>query len=209
VGEVINMDERRAQMAARHGRSVRRPATFYLDLLAPETYLAAERVDRLFGDVTWVPVPPRALPTPGAPDRRAAVTARANALRMPLVWPEADVVSPRTLRIATLAAEHGALAAFALAIGRLSFCGGFDVDDPEILAEAAAAAGLDLDACLRAAVDVSRDAAPQRTAMALMARGADHLPVLEIGGTMFCGEERLSEALAAARAPLAPPRRTG
>ena len=40
-----------------------------------------------------------------------------------------------------------------LAIGRLSFCGGFDVDDPEILAEAAAAAGLDLDACLLAAVN--------------------------------------------------------
>lgn len=209
MGEVISLDARRAQVAARHGRPARRAATFYADLLAPETYLAAERIDRLFGAVSWVPVPALALPAVAEEDRRAYVTARARALRMPLVWPETDVCSPRTLRIATLAAECGALGAFALAIGRLSFCGGFDVDDPEILAEAAAAAGLDLDACLRAAVDETRDSAPRQTAAALAARGADRLPALEIGATLFCGEERLPEALAAARARVAPPRRTG
>lgn len=209
MGEVISLDARRAQVAARHGRSPRRTATFYADLLAPETYLAAERVDRLFGAVAWVPVPALAGPVAVDEARRATVTARARALRMPLVWPETDACSPRTLRIATLAADCGALGAFALAIGRLSFCGGFDVDDPEILAEAAAAAGLDIDACLAAAVDDTRDVAPRQTASALLARGVERLPVLEIGGRLYSGEERLPEALAAARAPAAPPRRTG
>lgn len=209
MGEVISLDARRAQVAARHGRPARPAATFYADLLAPETYLAAEGVDRLFGTVSWVPVPGDTLPAAAEDARRASVAARACALRMPLVWPETDLCSPRTLRIATLAAESGALGAFALAIGRLSFCGGFDVDDPEILAEAAAAAGLDLDACLRAAVDASRDVAPRQTAAALAARGVDRLPVLEIGGRMFCGEECLPEALAAARARVTPPRRAG
>lgn len=209
MGDLISLDARRAQIAARHGRTVRRPATFYFDPLAPESYLAAERVERLFGAVAWVPVAPLAGPPADEEERRARAIARARVLRMPLVWPEQDVCSPRTLRISTLAAECGSLAAFALAIGRLAFCGGFDVDDPEILAEAAAAAGLDLDACLCAAADPGRDAVPLHAAATLVNRGAVRLPVLEIGGTLFCGEERLPEALAAARTPVAPPRRTG
>lgn len=209
MGEVINLDERRAQVAARKAQAARRTATFYLDLLAPEAYLAAERVDRLFGEVTWVPVPTLSSGMAGTTSRRAAVEARADALRMPLVWPEVHAASPRTTRIATLAAEQGVLPAFALAIGRLAFCGGFDVDDPEILAEAAAAAGLDVDACLHAAADELRDLAPRQTAAALTTRGAVVLPVFEVGQTLFCGEHRLPEAFAAARAPVASPGRTG
>ncbi len=63
----------------------------------------------------------------------------------PLIWPEpfADG-GVRARRAASFACELGAGAAFALAAGRLAYCGGFDLDDPETLAEAAAAAGLPL-----------------------------------------------------------------
>jgi 2-hydroxychromene-2-carboxylate isomerase len=63
----------------------------------------------------------------------------------------ADV--PRALRAATFASEIGAGPRFALAASRLTFCGGFDLDDPETLVEAAAAAGVPLDPCLEAAGD--------------------------------------------------------
>ena len=62
------------------------------------------------------------------------------------------------MRVAALAAAEGGHAApFVLAASRLAFCGGFDLDDPEVLAEAAAAAGLELPEVLAAAGDRSRD----------------------------------------------------
>ena len=53
---------------------------------------------------------------------------------------------------------------------------------------------------LRAVGDVSRDAAIEAAGRKLVAAGADRLPVLTVGRRMFCGEDRLSEAAAAARA---------
>jgi 2-hydroxychromene-2-carboxylate isomerase len=103
------------------------------------------------------------------------------------------------MRVAALAAECGRGSAFVLAASRLAFCGGFDLDDPEILAEAAAAAGLGLDAALEAAADAGRDGPIEEAGRRLLAQGADRLPVLQVGRTLFCGEERLSEAAAAAR----------
>ncbi len=86
-----------------------------------------------------------------------------------------------------------------LAATRLAFCGGFDLDDPEILAEAAAAAGVVLDDTLHAARDLGRDGAIEAAGRALLAAGADRLPALRIGRALYWGEERVGEALAAAR----------
>ena len=87
-------------------------------------------------------------------ERRAA---RAG-LRLPLIWPERfpeDV--PAAMRAAHYASEQGRGAAFVLAAGRLAFCGGFDLDDPELLAEAAAAAGIDMQGWLSALTEMHRD----------------------------------------------------
>src|ERR1700750_1877856 len=63
MGDVIRLDQRRA--AARQGpmgrASTRLRATFYFDLASPFTYLAAERVDRLFPALTWRPALAEAL----------------------------------------------------------------------------------------------------------------------------------------------------
>ena len=209
MGELINLAERRElrRRSRATPRSLPVRAEFFYDLACPFTYLAAERVERAYDDVVWTPASATALrrgsPVTGEPALagvRAAAQERAAVLRLPLVWPEtwpADV--PAAMRMASYAAERGRGAAFALAAGRLAFSGGFDLDDPDSLAEAAAAAGLDLEESLRAAADRRRDGAMEAAARRLLAVGADRLPALRVGRSLFWGESQVAEAVAAAR----------
>lgn len=207
MGELIAFaDRRRTRMSARAARRSM-PVEFYFDLSCPFAYLAAERVERSFGDVVWRPASALALhggiySDPLAVERlRRAAEQRAAGLRMPLQWPDRfpeDV--PGAMRAAAYAAEHGRGGAFALAAGRLAFCGGFDLDDPEILAEAAAAAGIGLEECLQAARDASRDGVIEANGRRLLAAGADRLPVLRQGRSLVWGEARIGAAALAARA---------
>jgi 2-hydroxychromene-2-carboxylate isomerase len=208
MGEVIRLAERRqARRPQQQRRGAPLRAEFFFDLACPFTYLAVERVERAFDDVRWTPASTTALRNgslaadPEALARvLAAAEARAMALRLPLVWPERFPVDvPAAMRVAAHAADVGRGASFVLAAGRLAFCGGFDLDDPEILAEAAAAAGLALDECLRAAGDRRRDGAIEAAGRRLLAAGADRLPALRIGRALYWGESQVTGAAAAAR----------
>ena len=211
MGEVIVLDARRAERSRFGGSG--RPA-FFFDLACPFSYLAAERVERLLGRADWIPAAAGAFsdgqPWPDPAAARACAERRAFELRLPLVWPErfpADV--PRALRAAAHAEEIGAGAAFALAASRLAFCGGFDLEDLETLAEAAAAAGMGLEQCLAAAGDPARDGILRATAHGLKMRGIQRLPAVRIGSHWFEGEPALTQAAAILRAraavsPLAP-----
>src|SRR5439155_24602919 len=92
MGIVVSLEARRQGRPRRdHARIERARTAFYFDLADPGTYLAAERVDRLFPGLAWVPVSLDAMQ--GAAGGRAVasedeVEARAATLRMPLVWPE-------------------------------------------------------------------------------------------------------------------------
>jgi 2-hydroxychromene-2-carboxylate isomerase len=208
MGELIRLAERRQ---ARRARPRRRPeslrAEFLFDLACPFTYLVAERIDRAFDDVTWTPASTTTLRGGSLASDEAALSGvreaaeeRAETLRLPLEWPESwPNEVPAAMRVASHAAENGRGAAFVLAAGRLAFCGGFDLDDPEILAEAAGAAGLALDDCLQAAGDRGRDGAIETAGRRLLAVGADRLPALRIGRAMYWGESQVAEATAAAR----------
>jgi 2-hydroxychromene-2-carboxylate isomerase len=208
MGEVIRLSERRdARRRPTTGRRVRSRADFFFDLACPFTYLAAEPVERTFDEVAWRAASSEALrrscladdDVSAAAVRRAAEE-RAVALRLPLVWPERFPKSvPAAMRVAAYAAECGRGAAFVLAATRLAFCGGYDLDDPEILAEAAAAAGVVLDDTLHAARDEGRDGPIEAAGRALLAAGADQLPALRVGRALYWGEERVGEALVAAR----------
>ena len=55
--------------------------------------------------------------------------------------------------------------------------------------------------------DRERDAVMAAEGRALLAAGADALPVLGVGDALFAGEHRLAAAVAAHRAGLAPRRR--
>lgn len=204
MGELIDLAQRReaVQRRARGREPVR--AQLFFDLACPFTYLATERVERAFAHVTWTPASSetlqrRCLTDDGETvDRvRAAAEARAAALRLPLVWPESFPTQvPAAMRAAAFAAEQGRGGAFALAAGRLAFCGGFDLDDPEILAEAAAAAGVPLYETFRAAGDATYDGRAEDTGRKLLAAGADRLPVLRVGRSLFWGEQRVTGAAA-------------
>src|SRR6476469_7426019 len=154
MGDVIMLWER---VADRTSSAASRSALFF-DLACPFSYLTAERVERALGDVDWVPcsLPAeyRQLPR----DLIARAERQSFALQLPLVWPEGfPRAVPTAQRAAVYAAENGAGARFALAASRLAFCGGYDLEDHEILADAAAAAGVPVDGCLAAAADPARD----------------------------------------------------
>jgi 2-hydroxychromene-2-carboxylate isomerase len=204
MGELIMLKDRRADRS-RPGRSAL-PA-FFFDVCCPFSYLAAERVERMLGEVEWIPACSAAL-TDGSwqlPDEaQAAAERRAAELRLPLVWPDRYALyEPGAMRAAAYAARIGSGAQFALAATRLAFCGGFDLEDPEILAEAAAAAGIPLDECFNATGDPSLDESLHATARGLTGRGVDRLPAVRIGARLFAGEHRLAEASALLRAPAA------
>src|SRR5512132_2916723 len=130
LGDLISLAQRRAARPAAAAPPARPRASFFFDLASPWTYLAAERVDRLFGGVRWRPASGEAMARrPWVVDTaRRAVERRAAELRMPLVWPEGGSVAARgATRVAVLAAERGRGAAFVLAAGRLAFCGGYDI----------------------------------------------------------------------------------
>jgi 2-hydroxychromene-2-carboxylate isomerase len=198
MGDVIQLSERRAARARRRLRSPERvdQPTFFFDLASPLSYLAAERVERVLGEVRFVP----AMLEPGDADMtatRAHAETLAIALRIPLIWPEGfPSSSPRAMRAAAHAASLGAATRFALAAGRLAFCGGFDIEDPEILAEAAAAAGIAPEHSLVAAEDLEYDAELRGAGARLSAVGIDRLPAICIDGDWLEGESAVAEAVA-------------
>lgn len=206
MGEVIRLEDRRARRRPETpGEAVR--AEFLYDLASPFTYLAAERVDRAFDEVTWTPACSRTLRCASMPAGFGDVQEivdhaeeRAAALRLPLQWPERwPMAVPAAMRVAHYAAQQGRGGAFVLAATRLAFAGGFDLDDLEILTEAAAAAGLRLDGCLKAAREERRDGAMEAASRRLLGAGADRLPALWVARGVFWGEDRVGDAAATAR----------
>jgi len=198
MGEVIELTDQLADRSRPRG-GVR--AAFFFDVACPFSYMVAERVERVLGQVEWVPAPAVGLDG-GArwalfDATRELAERHALAARLPLVWPDQFPANTRhALRAASYAAENGAGASFALAASRLAFCGGFDLEHPEILCVAAGAAGLPIDDCLRAARDPARDDVLWATARGLRARGVKTLPALRLGRRFIEGERILSEGAA-------------
>lgn len=208
MGQVIRLEDRRARRpvagagAAPASASAAAPPAFYFDLACPFSYLAAERVERLLGEVDWVPVAGAALAGPRiSPMLRAEAELRARELRLPLSWPDlSEEGFPGALCSALWAAELGAGGRFALAALRLAFCGGYDLEDPAVLAEAAAAAGLDVEACLAATYDSDLGATLDACTAWLAALGVRSLPAVRIAGRWYCGEDGVVHAAIAGHA---------
>jgi hypothetical protein len=192
MGELIHLATRRA---ARNRHALELPPAFFFDVSDPLSYLTAEHVERSLGEVEWIAVDGNVLSDRASCDLTALrehAEARARALRLPLVWPDTfPVVGTCALRAAAYACEIGAGAQFALAASRLAFCGGFDLEDPEVLTEAAAAAGVPLDGCLEAAGECSRDDDLAEMAHAVRAHQVFELPAVTIGGRWFTGDAAL------------------
>lgn len=208
MGQVIYLNERRTERSRSH--VVTQPL-FFFDVSCPLSYLTAERIERKLGEVEWVPVDGASLRAATTASRQVSADPRdsdaelhglrtradscARALRLPLVWPDRFPGAARCAqRASAFACEIGAGAAFALAASRLAFCGGFDLEDPETLAEAAAAAGVPLEECLSAAGESWRDEELESNAELLRAHGISELPAIRIGDQWFEGEAGLLAA---------------
>lgn len=207
MGDVIDLSARRRARFQRRRQTEhvappeRRVAEFAFDLASPFTYLLAERVDRAFEQVTWTPIPAAALPggERGLEDGLLrAAEERARAVRLPLVWPEpvrSDL--PTTMRVAAHAAARGRGGAFAMAAARLAFGGGFDLEEPEYLEAAVAAAGLDPDTALAAAQDPAWDLEGRAAATRLAISHGARLPLLRTNARDHAGEAEIADALTA------------
>jgi len=204
MAEVIQLTQRRPGRTAPEAPSMA-PTTLYFDLASPYTYLVAERLERRVGTAVWRPavLPSRSL---GGEEAVTEAQRRAHALRMPLVWPERFPSRvPTAMRVATFANEQGCGSAFAIAACRLAFCGGFDLQDPDILAEAAAAAGLNGEGALAAAREPRRDHQIGMAGRSVGHAGGTVLPALEHERRIYCGEPHITAWLSQAAGGVARP----
>jgi len=186
-------------------------ATFYFDLGSPYAYLSAERISGIFTDAEleqpeWQPILLGGLfrelgrdswgNGPERAEGMAEVERRAAAyglppLRWPADWPPNTLAA---MRAAVWADREGRGAPFARAAFRRAFAEGADLADPRVLADIAAAVGLDGTglASAIAARDVKDDLrARTEAALDLGVRG---VPTLAIGDRLLYGDDRLDEA---------------
>lgn len=195
---MISIEERRLDRS----RSSCGPAAFFFALGCPFSYLATERVERTLGQLEWVPVLERTAAEAASPgpdhleERLARAAAQAKALRLPLLTGEHAGLRTRAAgRAAVRAAQLGAGRSFALAAGRMAFCGGFDLDEPEVLGEAAVAVGLEPAAILAAAADDGLDGVLDATTDGLRRRGITTTPAVRLGERWFSGLDAVPGAM--------------
>jgi 2-hydroxychromene-2-carboxylate isomerase len=189
---------------------------FYFDLGSPYSYLAAERISRLFSDAElaqpeWVPVLLGGLfsrfergswsQTPARDDGMREVERRAEVyglqpIRWPDPWPGNTL---HAMRVATYAKSIGRTVSFTLAAFRQAFAGGRDLTDPDNVAIAAAACELHPNAIARAAGSVAVKTRLIEATRLAGDRGVFGVPSVVVGDEVFWGDDRLEEAVASGR----------
>lgn len=181
---------------------------FYFDLLSPEAYLAAERVNQLLGVVPeWIPVSATGLPAADTLEgfrceddrlaylRRIEDTAARRGMQ-PLRWPDPfPFDSGFAMRAATYAKQIGRAVAFSLAAFRQAFAGGRALDDPDNVLIAASACEMHPAAVLKG-VELRSVAAELQAATDTAAeRGIRDVPALWMpDGRVFHGDDDMDRA---------------
>jgi 2-hydroxychromene-2-carboxylate isomerase len=191
-------------------------ATFYFDLGSPYAYLTAERISGLFTDAEleqpeWQPILLGGLfkrfgreswgNGPGREEGMAEVERRAADLGLaPLVWSDpwpGDMLF--AMRVATFAKQTGRTVSFALAAFRQQFAAGRDLSEHDNVLIAAAACELHPNAVSKAAGTATVKQALIDATEAAAERGVIGVPSLAVGDEVFWGDDRLEEAVEAAR----------
>jgi 2-hydroxychromene-2-carboxylate isomerase len=187
---------------------------FYFDLGSPYAYLAAERVNSVFGAAgaeppEWQPILLGGLfkrfgrdswaNGPGRDEGLRECERRAEAYGLPPIrWPEPfPGNSLLAMRAATFAKEIGRTVSFSLAAFRQAFAAGRDLSEADNVLLAAAASEIHPRALLGA---VERDAIKLRLRQATDAAGdlgVVGVPSVVAGGAVFWGDDRLEDAAAA------------
>jgi 2-hydroxychromene-2-carboxylate isomerase len=190
-------------------------AVFFYDLGSPYAYLAAERIGALFAEAgaeqpEWQPILLGGLfkrfgrGSWALTDEREAglaeVERRAGCYGLPpLRWP--DPFPGNTLfamRVATFAKQGGRAVAFSLAAFRQAFAAGRDLSIEDNVLIAAVAAELHPRAVLKGARTEAVKSALREATDRAGDLGVRGVPSLVVGERVFCGDDRLEEAVGAA-----------
>jgi len=191
-------------------------ATFYFDLGSPYAYLTAERISGVFTDAEleqpeWQPILLGGLfqrfgrdswaNGPEREDGIAEVERRARELSLaPLVWPDPWPGNMLfAMRVATFAKQTGRTVSFALAAFRQAFAAGRDLSEHDNVLISAAACELHPNAVSKAAGTESVKNALREATDQAAERGVIGVPSLLVSGEVFWGDDRLEEAVEAAR----------
>ena len=191
-------------------------ATFYFDLGSPYAWLTAERLSGLFTDAEleqpeWQPILLGGLfqrfgrdswaNGPEREDGIAEVERRARDYGLPpLIWPEPWPGNGLyAMRAATFAKQTGRTVSFALAAFRQAFAAGRDLSEPDNVLVAAAACELHPNAVSKAVGTEGVKGALREATEEAAERGVIGVPSLAVGDEVFWGDDRLEEAVAAAR----------
>ena len=203
-------------MSASSPEQSSRRCVFYFDLGSPYAYLAAERISGLFGDAgleqpEWQPILLGALfkrfgrdSWGNGPERErgiAEVERRAAAYGLaPLAWPDPWPGNMLfAMRAATFAKQTGRAVSFALAAFRQAFAAGRDLSEPDNVLIAAAACELHPNALLKGVETEAVKGALREATDRAAELGVIGVPSLLVGEEVFWGDDRLEEAVAAAR----------
>lgn len=191
-------------------------ATFYFDLGSPYAYLSAERISGLFTEAgleqpEWQPILLGGLfrhfdrdswgNGPGRDAGMAEIERRASAYGLPpIVWPDPWPGNMLTaMRVATFAKQTGRSVSFALAAFRQGFAAGRDLSEPDNVMIAAAACELHPRALEKAVrTEIVKNALREATDGAAE-RGVEGVPAVVVDGEVFWGDDRLEDAIEAAR----------
>ena len=196
-------------------------AVFYYDFSSPYSYLAAERISGVFAEAgleqpEWQPIsfghllqttrrtPWSMRPDGPDPERLAEIERRAVERGLPEVrypdgWPVANY-SLNAPRAAIWAKESGRVVSFSLACFRQVFAAGKDMSDVDNVLIAAAACELHPNAVLKGIQTKSVKAKLRSATEGALALGVEGIPTVAVGNELFWGDDRLEEAVEAARA---------
>jgi 2-hydroxychromene-2-carboxylate isomerase len=196
-------------------------AVFYYDFSSPYSYLAAERISGVFAEAgleqpEWQPIsfghllqttrrtPWSMRPDGPDPERLAEIERRALERGLPEVrypdgWPVANY-SLNAPRAAIWAKESGRVVSFSLACFRQVFAAGKDMSDVDNVLIAAAACELHPNAVLKGIQTKSVKAKLRSATEGALALGVEGIPTVAVGNELFWGDDRLEEAVEAARA---------
>ena len=193
-------------------------AVFFYDFSSPYSYLAAERISPLFAEAgleqpEWTPISfGHVLKESGRrpwffedekQEDLEEIARRAAERGLPEVrysegWP-IENYSLLPVRAATYAKESGRVVSFSLAAFRQHFAAGRDLSDIDNVLLAAAACELHPNAVKKGIETASVKERLQRVTDEAIERGVEGVPTIAVGEELFWGDDRLEEAVEAAR----------
>jgi 2-hydroxychromene-2-carboxylate isomerase len=195
-----------------------KPTVFYYDFSSPYSYLAAERISSLFAEAAveqpdWTPISfghvlketgrrPWSFEDDKREDleeiaRRAAERGLPE-VRYPEGWP-IESYSLLPVRAATYAKESGRVVSFSLAAFRQHFAAGRDLSELDNVLLAAAACELHPNAVTKGMETASVKDRLRRATEEAIQLGVVGVPTVAVGERLFWGDDRLPEAVEAAR----------